>query len=288
MRTARFNLSSAALIGSAVSALLAGCGGSGTESPSQAFATGGSRMQAMTATAVTPSVCPPTVPNIDTGAPVPVDSVVRALDVFKEVAVNVTTVSWGDKAPDTVDGETHTYHQAGVYTVLATSLNCGPVTTQVVVYDPAAGFVTGGGWIDSPQGAYPVDPNLAGRANFGFVSKYHKGAAVPSGQTEFQFQAGKLNFHSDSYDWLVVAGARAQFKGTGTVNGAGGFRFLLTAIDGALLGDAKRADRFRIKIWHADASGADILDYDNQAVTGVEGSTSEGTDLSGGSIVIHK
>ena len=59
------------------------------------------------------------------------------------------------------------------------------------------------------------DLSLAGRANFGFVSKYKKGAAAPEGQTEFQFQAGNLNFHSEAYEWLVVSGAKAQYKGTG-------------------------------------------------------------------------
>ena len=44
--------------------------------------------------------------------------------------------------------------------------------TIAVVYDPSAGFVTGGGWIDSPEGAYIPDPSLTGKANFGFVSKY--------------------------------------------------------------------------------------------------------------------
>ena len=37
----------------------------------------------------------------------------------------------------------------------------------VVVYDPSAGFVTGGGWINSPTGAYTANPSLAGKANFG-------------------------------------------------------------------------------------------------------------------------
>lgn len=45
-----------------------------------------------------------------------------------------------------------------------------------------------------------------------------------------------------SYDWLVVAGSKAQFKGTGTINGAGNYGFLLIAIDGT-------PDRFRMKIW---------------------------------------
>ena len=38
----------------------------------------------------------------------------------------------------------------------------------------------------------------------------------PSGATEFQFQAGSFNFKSTSYEWLVVAGAKAQYKGAGT------------------------------------------------------------------------
>ena len=61
----------------------------------------------------------------------------------------------------------------------------------------------------------------AGKANFGFVSKYKKGASVPTGKTEFNFKAGDLNFHSDSYQWLVVTqdGTNAQFKGSGTING---------------------------------------------------------------------
>ncbi len=54
-----------------------------------------------------------------------------------------------------------------------------------VVYDPIGGFVTGGGYIMSPAGAYVQDPAATGKANFGFVSKYKKGATVPSGSTEF-------------------------------------------------------------------------------------------------------
>src|SRR5207245_2656667 len=88
----------------------------------------------------------------------------------------------------------------------------------LAVYDPTAGFVTGVGWFQSPAGAYTPDPVLTGKANFAFVSKYVKGANTPTGVTEFQFKVASLNFHSDTYEWLVVSGARAQFKGTGTIN----------------------------------------------------------------------
>ena len=53
----------------------------------------------------------------------------------------------------------------------------------VVVYDTEGGFVTGGGWVNSPAGAYVPDPTSAGKANFGFVSRYAQGAQVPEGET---------------------------------------------------------------------------------------------------------
>jgi hypothetical protein len=159
----------------------------------------------------------------------------------------------------------------------------------VVICDSNGGFVTGGGWINSPAGAFHPDlealAGVTGKATFGFVAAYLKGATVPSGNTEFQFKAGSLNFKNTAYQWLTVAGARAQYKGWGTINGEGEYAFMLTAIDGALLGGTA-VDRFRIKIWD-EGSGAVI--YDNQAGAGdTAGLTTDGTSLGGGSIVIHK
>lgn len=153
----------------------------------------------------------------------------------------------------------------------------------IVVYDPGAGFVTGGGWIMSPAGASSLYPLATGKANFGFVSKYQKGANVPTGETEFQFQAGNFDFHSTAYQWLVVSGAKAQYKGTGTVNGAGTYGFLLTATDGALNGGGG-VDQFRIKVWD---TGTSTVIYDN-APGSDDINTSNQTALGGGSIVIHK
>ncbi len=155
--------------------------------------------------------------------------------------------------------------------------------TFLAVYDPSAGFVTGGGWINSPSGAYADDPSLTGKATFGFVSKYQKGTNVPTGNTEFQFKTGSLNFHSDIYEWLVVSGARAQYKGTGTINGTGNYGFLLTAIDGQVKGGGG-VDKFRIKIWDNDEGG--IIVYDNKMGSSDVGN--DATELGGGSIVIHK
>jgi len=71
---------------------------------------------------------------------------------------------------------------------------------SVVVYNPTGGFVTGSGWINSPAGAYTANLELTGKAHFGFVLRYQKGATLPSGTTEFQFKAGHLSFRNTAYD----------------------------------------------------------------------------------------
>jgi PKD domain-containing protein len=188
------------------------------------------------------------------------------------------TYAWSDSHTETTLRNESTVSPSfsatapGIYTVTLTvcdpSGSCDFAEGTVVVYDPSAGFVTGGGWINSAAGAYLVDPALAGRANFGFVSKYKKGATAPDGNTQFQFQTAGLNFSSTSYEWLVVGGSQAQFKGRGTINGAGDYGFLLTARD------QTAGDTFRIKIWDF---ATNVPIYDNIA----------DTPLGGGSIVIH-
>ena len=190
------------------------------------------------------------------------------------------------------------YASAGVYTVrVAVSDDDGGVGSRisnidvpayVVVYDPSAGFVTGGGWITSPAGACRLascTKETTGKATFGFVSRYRKGATTPDGNTEFEFAAGGLRFKSTSYQWLVVAGARGQFKGEGSINGMGGLRFLLTAVDGQVSGGGG-TDRFRIKLWRINADGTDgEVVYDNQM--DAPDDSDAATAIGGGSIVIH-
>ena len=195
------------------------------------------------------------------------------------------TINWGDGITD--NSTSHVYTAAGVYRIKATvSDNDGGNSNEaiyeyVVVYNPDGGFVTGGGWIMSPAGAYTPDPALMGKATFGFVSKYQKGANQPTGNTEFQFHAGNFRFKSDSYEWLVIAGAKAQYKGTGSVNGVPGYSFILTATDGQINGGGG-ADKFRIKIWN---SGGVV--YDN--VLGGADQINEASPqaIGGGSIVIQ-
>ena len=182
--------------------------------------------------------------------------------------------------------DSHIYAAAGIYTITVTVTDDNGESDQgvfeyVVVYDPSGGFVTGGGWIDSLEGAFAPDPSLTGRATFGFVSRYQRGATVPTGQTEFQFKVADLNFHSSSYQWLVVSGPKGQFKGSGTVNGEGDYGFMLTAVDGQLQGGGG-ADKFRMKIW---TKIGDLVVYDNQ-INGDDNAI-PATAIGGGSIVIH-
>jgi hypothetical protein len=158
-----------------------------------------------------------------------------------------------------------------------------PTCTLLVVFDPSAGFVTGGGWIDSPASACPAFCRGArGRAQVSFVSRYQKGASIPTGETTFAFQAGNLRFKSSSYKWLVVNGhgGIAQYEGSGRVNGVSGYVFRLTVYDAALTGIG--SDGIRMKI-----SDSRNVIYDNKAGSNDDNSVTNTQRISGGNIVIH-
>lgn len=158
----------------------------------------------------------------------------------------------------------------------------GDRVTDRVLYEPwigQTGMVTGGGWFNSQTGAFAADPELSGKASFGFVAKNNKKTEGPTGNTEFVFKVAGLDFHSTSYDWLLVnkGDSRAQFKGSGTINDMGDYKFMLWAVD-------DEPDSFRIKIWYEEAN-SEIIVYDN----GFDGSGYEtGQPIGGGNIVVHK
>jgi hypothetical protein len=167
----------------------------------------------------------------------------------------------------------------GIYKVTATVTDAAGESASatfepIVIYNPKGGFITGSGWINSPMGAYTPDPTLTGNAIFSFALKYQKGAKVPSG--DVYLQVANLNFKSTSFDWLVISGSKAQYQGTGTINDAGNYGFLIAAMDSS-------PDKIRIKIW--DKSSGEAI-YDNQA--GASETADPTTIIQGGSIVIHK
>ncbi|MEM3489919.1 MAG: post-COAP-1 domain-containing protein, partial [Nitrososphaerota archaeon] len=158
----------------------------------------------------------------------------------------------------------------GVYTLTVTAKDYhGNIATAIVtfvVYDPTAGFVTGGGWIIP-------EPTVGEHASFGFVAKYKKGSNLPEGNMEFQYKYRDINLKSVSIDWLAISNNRALFQGTATINGAGTYTFRVEAVDGDLT--AGKPDYFAIKIWQGTNTETNpIHDYKG--------------NLQGGNIIIHK
>jgi hypothetical protein len=147
-----------------------------------------------------------------------------------------------------------------------------PATTDVsfVVYDAS----TGGGWIlttssTTPAGTVPLPAGK--KANFGFNAKYSAGSTVPSGNAIFQLKEASLDFQSRSIDGLALSSTTAQVTGSGTINGAGSFRFQITATQGS-------PDRFEIRIWDPAASTGNSFDHPKYIASNAVG---------GGSIKIH-
>ncbi len=228
-------------------------------------------------------------------APVQIGAVVNVSAPFTDpdkLDTHTAVWAWGDGATSagtvteaagagSVTGS-HVYTTPGIYTVQVTVTdNFGnadaAIYEYVVIYDPSGSFVTGGGWINSPAGAYLADPALTGKAHFHFELKYKKNSTVPTGDTAFKFEAGVLEFESKTETWLVVSGSKAQYAGTGVLNGSGDYGFMVTALDNA------RMDKFRIRIWNRTTSA---LVYDNQL--GAPTTADPTTLLGGGSIIVHK
>jgi hypothetical protein len=158
------------------------------------------------------------------------------------------------------------------------------VPQDVIVYDPDAGFATGGGWFQQEEVGPMAMSTLAAsdstdsKVTFAFVCNYKKGSSVPTGSAEIYVDG--MNFHAGAYDWMLVNGAKAQFKGTGSIDGQEGYGFMVTAIDGAIAGTG--TDLIRIKIWDTQSGyivyDSQPFDWDNAYPTNAN---------NGGSIVVH-
>ena len=175
---------------------------------------------------------------------------------------------------------TCTYTGAGVYTVRATVSDedggtSAPASFRyVIVYDPAGGSTTGSGF-------YTVLGPGKGKAHFTFDASFTPGQTAPSGTVRFWIPGVDMDFESLALEMLVVSGNRAQFWGTGTLNGTPA-RFRITAVDGKASKPNGSPDAIRIELW--DANGTSVL-YDNQPGAAQDAAVT--TPINGGSIRVQ-
>ncbi|MFH1110028.1 MAG: post-COAP-1 domain-containing protein [Planctomycetota bacterium] len=176
---------------------------------------------------------------------------------------NVATFDFGDGSTNAIVNpasspttQSHVYAAAGIYPVTATVTDSrgSQDTAQliVVVFDPAAGFTTGGGWIvpDSESFINNIGvTNTVAKANFGFIVKYKQGVSNPDGNLEFQYKAGDINLKSSGMAWMVViSNSKVRFKGLATINNRPDvYTFKVTAEDNGEPGVGH--DTFKIEVW---------------------------------------
>lgn len=185
----------------------------------------------------------------------------------------------------------------------ATGCSTSTATRYVHVYDPAAGFVTGGGWSDSP--AYPDYALMqsTGKVYWGFAAKYREEEENQvQGSILLLLDTGSSVFRGTGVEdgSLVISGNKAFFRGHGTLTRLRGlttrtderrFGFLVAATDGQL-GPDTGSDKLRLKIWAIRDDGTEgTVVYDNQVPcpsANQDDNAPACPEIDRGAIVIHK
>ncbi|MFD2247154.1 PQQ-binding-like beta-propeller repeat protein [Pontibacter ruber] len=176
-------------------------------------------------------------------------------------------------------------------------------TLYVHVFDPQAGFVTGGGWITSPVNSAYEFMKTNGKAYFGLMARYKKGEENRlQGETQLLLESGSFYFRSISQlsRTLVISGNQAFYRGRGKVSYRDDkgklvtdprkFMFLISATDGQL-DKAKEADKLRLLVWEIQQDGTrGAVVYDNQigCSTNLDENAEACQTIGGGNIVIHQ
>ena len=220
----------------------------------------------------------------------PLDALVSFTD---EDLVGTRSVSWswGDSSGDQAGkvresngagsaSASHSYAAPGIYSLTATVVNSAgrsaAVSRKIIVYEPSGGFVGGSGVFMSPQGAVRTAPIRSGKATFSFIAPLNMSAQAMGTKAQLNFAVAGLSFRSENLRPVAVQGARGQFAGSGTINGAGDYKFTLATTAGAAAPRGEEG-RFSLKIWHIDpATKTEVVDYNNQG---------SGPDVAGGPIV---
>ena len=145
----------------------------------------------------------------------------------------------------------------------------GSGTTAFLVFDPSAGFASGGGWIINPKTGY--------RANYGVNVKYLKNGNAqgsilyiehrPDG--DYKFKSTSLNSNGGFAIVPVTGGAEAQIAGKGNygVNGVftGNYSFIARVID---KGTPGASDAFGLKLIAPNGQIMNDLTFDPQLLGG--------------------
>ncbi|HEV7990904.1 MAG TPA: PKD domain-containing protein, partial [Gemmatimonadaceae bacterium] len=191
-------------------------------------------------------------------------------------------IAWGDGQSSTVNAgtatsasATHAYAAAGFYSVTVTVRDdegASAVThASIIVYDAAAGRLTGAGWITNTAGA---------KTTFGVDVRY-AGRSTPSGiVTLLAAQGAIYAVEGTSFDWMVVQGAVANVRGSGRLANGTPVGFLIAARDGKVAGD--RIDRVRVKLWNLSTG---VVLFDSEP--GAPDSAPPAGTLGGGNVALH-
>jgi hypothetical protein len=169
---------------------------------------------------------------------------------------------------------THTYTSDGVYEVGVMVTDDGGIAASsvvqfVVIFGPTEGYVQGMGSLKSGTDT----------PHFGFYVRYAKGALVPSGTNAFKFAQAGIRFQATAFEWLAISGANAQFRGSGTINGAGNYEFQAAITQGQQAG----IDEYRIQL--VDNSTGAVV-YDNMVGRPVDMSPANHQPISTGRVVV--
>jgi hypothetical protein len=254
---------------------------------------GDGRIYTVTITSVDPSgntsiktieiKVPHDIKKPSSGKPFKVGSTVAFEGVFWDKPGNKHTAKWLLDNSTTVKGTviepsgnqngkvtgSYKFNSPGVYKLQMNTTNQNGITHYtttngdleaiVVIYDPNGGYTYGGGWYKSQAEALVAEPTASGKASFGFAVNY-RNATNPKGETQFEFKVGNFEFNALNFDYLVVSGVKAQFRGTGKITGGqSGIGFIMTIIDGEL--DGTGVDKIRMKIYNRNTNA---VIYDNQ------------------------
>jgi hypothetical protein len=253
--------------------------------------------------AVTVSNVTPTLSAIAiTNALAPINTSINASAIFTDpgsMDTHTASWNWDDGSPSSAGtivenngsgtaSASHKYTLPGVYVPkLTVTDKDGAVSSQaiyefLVIYDPSAGFVTGGSTI-KVLGAYLANPTATYSGKLGFNSKYKKDGSLES-ETEFELTGIKFHFHSNNAAWLIVNGYKAEYQGTGTVEGSNHlYGFTVTVIDGQAIGGGG-TDKIRLSIW--DITNGNTFVYDTQPGSPVTADPSN--PIVNGNLMIHK